>query len=214
MNTAADLLRAPGADARSPAPEALVAALDVRVVALLLDALRSVLPLVQLRVTDGTERLGSMLGTVRPALVLADLNLIDYTVRDLVAQARGLNPDARVIVIAGHGADERILPALRAGAAGFLLKLDPVDELVTQLRSLIAGVLPLTAALARQLLAQLERTQAGLRVVPVEFELLRRIALGDTPAEAAWRLKLERDAVQRHVAHVLEVLQLPGITDV
>lgn len=198
-----------------PVPrEALVAALDTRVVTVMLDALRQVLPQGQLRVTAGTERLGTMLATSCPALVLADLNFIDYTVRDLVAQARGLNPEARIVVIAGHGDDDRILPALRAGAAGFLLKLDSPNEVAVQLRSIVAGDLPLTPTLGRQLLRELEREGTAVRIASIGLELLRWIARGDTPAEAAWRLKLERGAVRLHVRHVFEVLELPGTAEV
>lgn len=194
--------------------EALVAAHDMRVVSLMLDALKSVAPRAQLHVTDGTGSLNTKLASVQPALLLVDLNLVDYSVRDLVAQARGLNQGARVIVIAGHGDDDRVLPALRGEAAGFLLKYDSVEQVAAQLGSTFAGMLAMTPSLARQLMRHIEWNGLALEVSGVELELLRWIALGDTPAEVAWRLKLERSVVREHIRHVFEVVQLPGQADV
>lgn len=203
-----------GMSAAAETREAVVAALDIRVVSTMLEALRRLLPPTKLHVTDGTSPLGTLLASARPVLLLVDLNLIDYTVRELVGVARGLNQHARVVVIAGHGDDDRVLPALRDGAAGFLLKHEPLDEVTAQLRCHLAGVLPLTAALGRQLLRHLDRTGSVLRIASAEFELLRLIAAGDTPAEAAWRLKLQRDAVRGHVKHIFEVAALSATADV
>jgi len=194
--------------------DALVAVHGMRAVAMMLEALQHVLPRTKLHVTDGTHPLGPLLASACPALVLVDLNLIDYSVRDLVTQARALNPDARVVAVVGHGDDDRVLPALRCGAAGFLLKHNSPDEVVAQLDSIIAGVLPLTPALARQAVRHLDQNDLVRRVTGAELELLRWISLGDTPAEAAWRLQLERSVVTGYARHVFDLLGLPATADV
>jgi len=194
--------------------DALVAVHGMRAVSMMLEVLQDVLPQTNLHVTDGTDPLGTLLASARPALVLVDLNLIDYSVRDLITQARTLNSDARIVAVLGHGDDDRVLPALRCGAAGFLLKHNSRDEVVAQLNSIIAGVLPLTPALARHAIRHLDQSGLVRRVTGAELELLRWISLGDTPAEAAWRLQLERSAVARHARHVFDLLGLPATADV
>lgn len=194
---------------RPAGPVALVAAYDPRVVALVLEALRRVLPAVEPQVAPGTQPLGTTLAAVRPELVVADLNLIEYAPRDLVAQARGLNPRARVIVIAGHADDDRILPALRGGACGFLLKHEGIEEFAAQLGEALAGVLPMTPALARQLIRQLSQGAQVSRLVQTELELLTWISVGDTPEQVAAHMGLQAGAVQEHIRHILEMLHLP-----
>lgn len=191
----------------------LIAAYDARVVTLIVDALKRLDPAAVPHVADAPGSFSALLSSARPVLTVVDLNLIDYSPRDLVAQTRTLNADARVIVVAGHGDDDRVLPALRAGAAGFLLKHDPPEEVTGQLRRIMAGFLPVTPALARQLLRQLDWTRLSGRLGTSALELLAWISLGDTPAEAAGRMRLDRAAVRQQLAHVFEVLQLPGTAE-
>jgi DNA-binding NarL/FixJ family response regulator len=123
---------------------------------------------------------------------------------------------ARILVLTTYGLDEYVYAALRAGAAGFMLKTDPPDRLVEAVRVVAAGDALLGAATTRQLI---ERFLAGFppnaatpaelsRLTSRELDVLKLLARGMSNAEIGSALFIGEGTVKTHVARILAKLGL------
>lgn len=116
----------------------------------------------------------------------------------------------RVLVVTTFSSDDFVLAALRAGAAGFVLKRASAGELVAAVRAVASGASLLYPDAVRQLALAAYRpsppTYAGPALTPRESEVLALVARGLTNAEVAARLVLGTETVRTHVASVLRKL--------
>ena len=136
----------------------------------------------------------------------------------LIAATRLVRAQPRapeVIVLTTFQADELVLRALRAGAAGFLLKDTPPAELLAAIRIVAAGDALLAPSVTRQLIAEFGRTPEPSRptltgVTQREVDVLRLVGRGLSNAEIAGRLHLGVGTVKTHVSHLLGKL---GVRD-
>jgi DNA-binding NarL/FixJ family response regulator len=121
-------------------------------------------------------------------------------------------PSARVIVLTSYADDERLMPAIQAGAAGYLLKNAEPAELARAVRAAHAGEALLDPGVAARLMAQLARPaeEAPERLTRREHEVLRLIARGESNKRIARELGISEKTVKTHVGHVLGKL---GVTD-
>jgi two-component system, NarL family, response regulator LiaR len=161
---------------------------------------------------DGDEAIATA-ERLRPDIVLMDLVMPR---RDGVAAMRVLRdrvPGARVIVLTSFLDEDKLLPALRAGAAGYLLKNAQPHELERAVRAAHAGeaVLdPVVAARLVEALASGGDDQPIDRLTPREREVLELIVRGFPNKRIARELELAEKTVKTHVGHVLGKL---GVTD-
>jgi two-component system, NarL family, response regulator LiaR len=161
---------------------------------------------------DGEEavRAGERL---RPDVVLMDLVMPKL---DGVAAMRILRervPKTRVIVLTSFLDDDKLLPALRAGAAGYLLKNTPPQELVRAVRAAHAGEAlldPVVAARLVESLAASGEEEPIDRLTKREREVLELIGRGLPNKRIALELGVAEKTVKTHVSHVLAKL---GVTD-
>ena len=150
---------------------------------------------------------------LRPDVVLLDLVMPPL---DGVAALRALHeraPEARAIVLTSFGEDERLFAALRAGAAGFLLKDVEPAELVRAIRTAHAGHAVLSPAVATRVVEQLSGdggARAAELLTPRELDVLRLIARGRSNKRIARELGMAEKTVKTHVSHVLAKL---GVSD-
>jgi DNA-binding NarL/FixJ family response regulator len=122
-------------------------------------------------------------------------------------------PDARVIVLTSFLDDDKLLPALRAGAAGYLLKNAETQEIVRAVRAAHDGEAlldPVVAARLVETLAADEGREPLDRLTPREREVLVLIGRGFSNKRIAAELGLAEKTVKTHVGHVLAKL---GVTD-
>lgn len=115
---------------------------------------------------DGTEAL-SLVDRYAPDVVLMDIRMpaMDGLTATETLRARGHAPE--VVVLTTFDADEHVLRALRAGAAGFLLKDTPPEEIVTAVRRVARGHPVLSPAVTRRLIARVAaRTTTGAVPTP------------------------------------------------
>jgi NarL family two-component system response regulator LiaR len=122
-------------------------------------------------------------------------------------------PEARVIVLTSFLDDDKLLPALRSGAAGYLLKNAKPEELVRAVRAAHAGEALLDPVVAARLVATLasDGGEEPLdRLTPREREVLVLIGRGFPNKRIALELGLAEKTVKTHVGHVLAKL---GVTD-
>ena len=148
-----------------------------------------------------------------PDVILLDLVMPRV---DGIAALHGLrerSPRSRVIVLTTFLDDDKLLPAVRAGAAGYLLKDVEPKELVGAIRTVHAGEALLHPAAAARVMAELaesgNRTPASL-LTPREHEVLGLIARGQSNKVIARELGVSEKTVKTHVSNVLAKL---GVTD-
>lgn len=148
-------------------------------------------------------------GRLRPDVVLLDLRMPGS---DGVEALRGLREDgnpARVLVITSFPEPAAVLPAVRAGAAGYVYKdVDP-PALAAAIRAVHAGHVLLHPDVAK-LLAAGEAAPAGVRLTAREHQVLAQIAHGRSNREIARALTLSEKTVKTHVSAILTKL---GVQD-
>lgn len=154
----------------------------------------------------------------RPDVVLMDLRMPRV---DGLAATEGLRtaPDPpAVLVLTTFDADGQVLRALRAGAAGFLLKDTPPERIVEAVRTVAAGESALSPSVARQLVAHVADDDAVARrdaareqlarLTDREAEVANAIGQGRSNAEIADALAMSVATVKAHVTRVLAKLEV------
>ena len=156
--------------------------------------------------SDGAEAL-DLVEPLRPDVILMDLRMPGLggvaTIRALAE--RGVA--ARVLVLTTYDTDSDVVPALEAGATGYLLKDSPRDELVRAIRAAARGEAVLAPSVATRLVSQL-RAPAQDALSERELEVLTLIAQGETNRGAAARLFISEATVKTHLLHIYEKLDV------
>ena len=150
---------------------------------------------------------------LRPDVVLMDLVMRRLDGVSAMRQLRERLPETRVIVLTSFLDDDKLLPALRAGAAGYLLKNAEPQEVVRAVRTAYAGETVLDPVVAARLVETLAADDPGDpidRLTPREREVLVLIGRGFANKRIALELGLAEKTVKTHVGHVLAKL---GVSD-
>jgi NarL family two-component system response regulator LiaR len=147
-----------------------------------------------------------------PDVVVMDLVMPELDGVGAMRELRQRVPRARVIVLTSFLDDERLLPAMRAGAAGYLLKNVEPKELARAIRLADAGEAMIDPAVAARLVdALVERPgQEQPDLTPREQEVLDLIGRGYANKRIALELGISEKTVKTHVGHVLAKL---GVSD-
>ena len=151
-------------------------------------------------------------GTVRPDVVLMDLNLGTGSGVDATKEIVTALPATRVLVLSASGEHADVLDAVKAGASGYLVKSASVEELVDAVNRTAAGSTVFTPGLAGLVLGEYRRMAAGPEPAPElterETDVLRLVAKGMTARQIAERLSISHRTVENHVQSTLRKLQL------
>ena len=145
----------------------------------------------------------------KPAVLVLDLNMPgELTSLEAIPRVRDVSPATRVVVLTMQEDPEFARRALRAGAAGYVLKESADHELVDAVRRAAAGDTYLNPRLGAMLAAAPPETVGPPDdLTERELEVLRQIALGHTNAEIAERLYLSVRTVESHRAHIQQKLR-------
>ncbi len=144
-----------------------------------------------------------------PDVVLMDLRMPTMGGVEAIQQLRELKHPARVLVLTTYDTDRDVLPAVEAGATGYLLKDAPRDELIRAVRAAHAGQSVLSPAVAGTLIGRLTDPNPGA-LSPRELEVLRLVAGGATNRAVARQLFVSEATVKTHLLHLYDKL---GVRD-
>jgi DNA-binding NarL/FixJ family response regulator len=149
-----------------------------------------------------------------PDVVLMDLAMPGTDGVEAIRALRSRVPDARAIALTSFSDDERVFGAVRAGAAGYLLKDTDPAELVAGIRTVAAGQgllsPPVTARLLEEMADGGTARPEAAELTPREREVLVLIARGRSNKRIALELGVAEKTVKTHVGHVLAKL---GVSD-
>jgi two-component system, NarL family, response regulator LiaR len=144
-----------------------------------------------------------------PDVVVLDLALPGMTGVEAVRRLRENHPDVKVVALTSFAGQDMVLPAVRAGVAGYLLKDVGPEDLADALRAAAAGGSPLHPQVAATVMATVT-AQADDPLTPREREVLRLIARGLSNRLIARELALAEKTVKAHVSAILAKL---GVAD-
>lgn len=150
-----------------------------------------------------------------PDVVLMDLVLPGMDGIDATRRVREISPTTKVIVLTSFADDEKVFPAIKAGAAGYLLKDMEPAELGEAIRTVQAGEALLHPRVASKLMqdyASGGRKAPGGDLTQRELEVLRLIARGMSNREIAKELVVAEKTVKTHVSNILAKLHLADRT--
>lgn len=145
--------------------------------------------------------------SVDAEIVLLDFRLPDGEAPDVLTALRAVRPDVRVIVVSAASDYRSVIRALEAGAAGYLLKDQDLDELVAAVRTVRAGGQALAPALVPKLVSQLaEAPGSAQNLSRREVEVLQLLADGCSTKQLADTLGLSVNTVRNHVQSAINRL--------
>ncbi|MFF0175984.1 response regulator [Micromonospora profundi] len=157
---------------------------------------------------DGAE------GIERAKLLAADVVLMDLRMprMDGVAATAALReraPTARVLILTTFDSESDVLPAIQAGAIGYLLKDALPDELMRAVRAAARGESVLAPSVTQHLMGQVRRPSAGT-LTDREKQVLQLVANGHSNREAATALFIGEASIKTHLQHIYDKL---GVRD-
>ena len=164
---------------------------------------------------DGDEAIRQVRELV-PDVVLMDLVMPKLDGIAAIREMRALSPSTKVLVLTSFADDDKVFAAVKAGAAGYLLKDIRPQELGDAIRTVYRGealLHPTVAAKLMQELAQSGRRQASPdSLTDRELDVLRLIARGMSNKEIALELGVAEKTVKTHVSNILQKLHLADRT--
>jgi DNA-binding NarL/FixJ family response regulator len=146
---------------------------------------------------------------LRPDVILMDLRMPELDGVAAIGALAANGVEARVLVLTTYDTDADVLPAIEAGATGYLLKDAPRSELFRAVRAAARGETVLSPAVASRLVAQV-RSPADDALSDREQEVLSLIARGASNREAAAQLLISEATVKTHLLHIYAKL---GVSD-
>ncbi|WP_042389293.1 response regulator [Streptacidiphilus melanogenes] len=157
---------------------------------------------------DGAEGVERALA-LTPDVVLLDLRMPGMGGVEAIRRLRERAPAIRVLVVTTYDSDADVLPAVEAGATGYLLKDAPREELVRAVRAAHQGQAVLAPSVAQKLLGHVSRSvgrasapEPSATLTDRELEILRLVAAGTSNKEAAKRLFISEATVKTHLLHL------------
>ncbi len=151
---------------------------------------------------------------LHPQVVLMDIRLPGEGGLEATRQIARRYPDVKVVILTSYADEELVISAIRAGAAGYLLKEVGNEEVLTGIRQAAQGHSVMDAATTSQLFARVraserkEEEDAFRDLTERELLILNEVALGKTNPEIGQALNLSEKTVRNYVSTILEKLHL------
>jgi NarL family two-component system response regulator LiaR len=153
---------------------------------------------------------------LQPDLTLMDLVMPEMDGIEAIRRITARQPEARILVLTSFAADDKVFPAIKAGALGYLLKDSSPEELVGAIHQVYRGESSLHPTIARKLLHELSQPADEPRTLePLterEVEVLKLVAQGHSNQEIAETLVISEATARTHVSNILRKLHLASRT--
>jgi len=155
-----------------------------------------------------------MVQQLNPDIVLMDLVMPNLDGISATRQVKSLGSDVKVIALTSFTEDDKVFPAIQAGASSYLLKDVSPDDLVEAIRAVHRGEARLHPDIARKLMEQVAQQTSPLHeshledLTEREREVVNLVAKGRSNQEIANELVISEKTVKTHVSNILGKLQL------
>jgi NarL family two-component system response regulator LiaR len=153
---------------------------------------------------------------LQPDVILMDLVMPLVDGLEATRRIMDCQPEVRILVLTSFAGDDKVFPAIKAGALGFLLKDSEPEDLVQAIQQVYLGRSSLHPAIARRLLKQItdprERDHGADSLTARETQVLRLVAQGQSNREIANALSISEATVRTHVSNILAKLNLDSRT--
>jgi NarL family two-component system response regulator LiaR len=164
---------------------------------------------------DGVEAL-KKIREVEPDVVLLDLVMPRMEGVDVIRRVVADEMDTRILVLTSFATDDKVFPAIKAGALGYLLKDSGPQELLDAIREVYRGESSLSPAIARKLVLEISQPSdqplTTDPLTPREVEVVQLLARGMSNQEIAEELVVSEATVRTHVSNILSKLHLASRT--
>jgi NarL family two-component system response regulator LiaR len=164
---------------------------------------------------DGLEAV-SKIRSLQPDVILLDLVMPRMGGLEAIGEIKKEHPEARILILTSFSEDDKIFPAIKAGALGYLLKDSSPDDLLEAIRDVYQGESSLHPAVARKLINELNQPPdlppTTNPLTEREVDILKLVAQGLTNQEIADKLVLSEWTVRTHVRNILDKLHLANRT--
>jgi DNA-binding NarL/FixJ family response regulator len=160
---------------------------------------------------DGAEAI-RMVGEHKPDVVLMDLQMPTLGGVEATRRLRDEHPEVKVLILTTFETDAYVLEALRAGAAGYVLKDSPPEAIASSIRAVLSNEKVMSTPIADRVVAMLtgettpQQYYDGLTTR--ELQVLKMIAGGMANKQVAFQLKISEKTVRNHISHIYEKLEI------
>jgi NarL family two-component system response regulator LiaR len=162
---------------------------------------------------DGVKAVEMVL-QLQPDVVLMDLVMPHMDGIAATQKLRATGSPAKIIALTSFSEDDKVFPAIQAGAASYLLKDVSPDDLVEAIRAVYHGEARLHPDITRKLMEQVSKPRSNTQEIPKEgltereLEVIRLVAMGRNNREIARELFISEKTVKTHISNILGKLNL------
>ncbi len=165
--------------------------------------------------SDGIDAV-HLAGQLRPDVILMDLMMPRMDGIQAIREIKSTDAAVRILVLSSYSDDDKVILAIKAGAAGYLLKDALPDEILAGIRDAYHGRPALNPLVAKKLMHELISRPAAMDTLEAltgrEVEVLKLVARGCCNAEIAEKLFISERTVNTHISNILDKLHLQNRT--